>query len=52
MVELTQSRWFGHAVRIGDERHPKIAWQPRTQKERLKGSFSKNLGRRVREYFE
>jgi hypothetical protein len=39
MVELTQTRWFGYAVRIGDERHPIIAWQARTQKKRPKGSF-------------
>jgi len=31
MEELTQSRWFGNTVRMGDERHRKETWQARTQ---------------------
>jgi len=31
MEELTQSRWFGNSVRMGDKRHPKETWQAITQ---------------------
>jgi hypothetical protein len=31
MEGLTQSRWFGNAVRMGDEGQPKETWHARTQ---------------------
>jgi hypothetical protein len=31
MEGLTQSRWFGNAVRMGDERQPKETWHARIQ---------------------
>jgi hypothetical protein len=37
MIELTQLRWFGSIVRMGDERFLKMAWQARTQRLRPKG---------------
>jgi hypothetical protein len=44
MIELTQLRWFGRVIRMGDERYPKMAWQARTQRKRPKG--------RHRQYWE
>jgi hypothetical protein len=35
MVELGHLGWFGHVVRIGDERYSKITWQTRTQRKEL-----------------
>jgi hypothetical protein len=37
VIELTQLSWFGHVVRMGDERHPKMAWPARTQGKTPKG---------------
>jgi hypothetical protein len=37
MIELAQLRWFGHVVRMRDERYPKVAWHARTQRKRPKG---------------
>lgn len=37
MIELAQLRRFGHNVRIGDERYPKMTWQARIQGKRPKG---------------
>jgi hypothetical protein len=27
MIELAQLMWLGNAVKMGDERYPKIAWK-------------------------
>jgi hypothetical protein len=35
-TELAKLRWFRNIVRIGDERHPKMAWQARTEEKRPK----------------
>jgi hypothetical protein len=32
VIELAQLRWFGHVVRIGDERYPRMAWEEGIQK--------------------
>jgi hypothetical protein len=37
MIGLAQLRWFGHAVRMGEEKCHKMAWQARTQEKIPKG---------------
>jgi hypothetical protein len=37
VTELAQLRWFGHVVRIRDQRGPKMGWQARIQVKRPKG---------------
>ena len=51
IIELAQFRWFGHTVRMGDERYPKMAWQARTQGEETQRKTLTDLGRRDTEDF-
>jgi hypothetical protein len=37
MTKLAQLRWYGHIVRMGDERYPQIACQARTHEKTSKG---------------
>jgi hypothetical protein len=36
MIEIVHFRWFGHVVRMWDDRCPKMAWQSRAQGKRPK----------------
>jgi len=50
MAELAQSRYFGHIVRTGDERYPKITWQTRTQRKTPRGRPQDTWGKSYTEY--
>jgi len=42
MTELAQLRWFGHSVRIGDERYLQTAWQARPQERKTPRDLGMN----------
>jgi hypothetical protein len=43
VIEGAQLRWFGHVVRMGNDR---MAWQAKTQANRPKGRPSNSLGKK------
>ena len=52
MPELAHLRWFGYAVRMGDDRYHKRAWQDRTHGKRPQRRSRMTRGKRDTQYFE
>jgi hypothetical protein len=51
MIQSVKLRWFGHVVRMGDEKCPKMAWKARTQgkisKRRPQRAWKKEIQKKI-----